>query len=264
MKAGSARGWLKGYAVLALAVLYAPIVLLLLFSFNDSIYIAFPIRTLTLKWYAALAESGPLFEALLASLKVAVATALAATLLAMLGAKAATRYRLPGRGALVAVILSPMVMPEVVLGTALLGFMLGIGLPPSLFNVAIGHVLVSAPFAFAVLVSRFEGFDPSLEEASLDLGETGFGTFRRVTLPLIVPGVIASLLLCFLVSFDEFLMAFFLSGTEPTLPVFMFSQLRFPQRLPGVLSLGACIIVASILLIVVAEWLRRDRSGREA
>jgi spermidine/putrescine transport system permease protein len=157
-----------------------------------------------------------------------------------------------------------MVVPEVVLATALLGFMLGIGLSPSLLNVALGHVLVAAPFAFAVLTSRFEGFDPSLEEASLDLGETGFGTFWRVTLPLIMPGVISSLLLCFLISFDEFLMAFFLSGTEPTLPVYMFSQLRFPQKLPSVLSLAAIIIVASIGLIVLAEWLRRDRRGVEA
>jgi spermidine/putrescine transport system permease protein len=264
MSRSKGGGWLKGYALLALAVLYAPIAFLLLFSFNDSIYIAFPIRGFTLKWYAALAENGPLFEALLASLKVGVAASLAATLLAILGAKAATRYRMRGKAAIVAVILSPMVVPEVVLGTALLSFMLGIGLSPSLINVALGHVLVAAPFAFAVLSSRFEGFDPSLEEASLDLGETGFGTFWRVTLPLIMPGVISSLLLCFLISFDEFLMAFFLSGTEPTLPIYMFSQLRFPQKLPGVLSLGACIIVASIVLIVLAEWLRRERRPTEA
>jgi spermidine/putrescine transport system permease protein len=264
MRGGSAEGWLKGYALLALAVLYAPILFLLLFSFNDSTSIAFPIRTLTLKWYAVLAENDRLLDALLASLKVAIAASLAATFLAILAAKAATRYRLPGRGALIAVILSPMVVPEVVLATALLGFMLGIGLSPSLLNVALGHVLVAAPFAFAVLTSRFEGFDPSLEEASLDLGETGFGTFWRVTLPLIMPGVISSLLLCFLISFDEFLMAFFLSGTEPTLPVYMFSQLRFPQKLPSVLSLAAIIIIASIGLIVLAEWLRRDRRGVEA
>jgi len=264
MRRGAARRWLGAYAVAALALLYAPIVVLLLFSFNDAIFIAFPIKHLTFRWYRAMLDNGPLAGALLASLKVAVTASLAATLLAILAAKAATRYRLPGRGAIVAVILSPMVVPEIVLGTSLLGFMLGIGLAPSLLDVAIGHVLVAAPFAFAVLASRFAGFDPSLEEASLDLGESGLGTFWRVTLPMIMPGVVSSLLLCFLISFDEFLMAFFLSGTEPTLPVYMFSQLRFPNKLPGVLALGACIIVVSIGLIVVAEWLRRDRQGAEA
>ena len=107
------------------------------------------------------------------------------------------------------------------------------------------------------MLQRFAGFDPSLEEASLDLGENAIGTFRRVTLPLVMPGILASLLLCFLISFDEFLLAFFLAGTDQTLPVFMYSQLRFPKKLPEVLALGTCIISASIVLLVIAELLRR-------
>jgi spermidine/putrescine transport system permease protein len=113
------------------------------------------------------------------------------------------------------------------------------------------------PFALAVLLSRFDGFDKSLEEASLDLGESGWMTFWRVTFPLVMPGVISSLLLSFIVSFDDFLIAFFVSGTQPTLPVFIWSQLRFPARLPGVLALGALILVASCVLVVFAEWMRR-------
>ncbi len=84
-------------------------------------------------------------------------------------------------------------------------------------------------------------------------------TLRRVTLPLAMPGVLASLLLCFLVSFDEFLKAFFLSGNQPTLPVYMYSLLRFPQFLPGVLALGSCILVVSAVLVSIAEWLRRGK-----
>ena len=101
------------------------------------------------------------------------------------------------------------------------------------------------------------GFDKSMEEASVDLGENAWWTFWRVTFPVVFPGVLASLLLCFTISFDEFIMAFFLAGTEPTLPIFIYGQLRFPQKLPGVLALGACILVFSFVVVFFSQWLRR-------
>jgi spermidine/putrescine transport system permease protein len=96
-----------------------------------------------------------------------------------------------------------------------------------------------------------------MEEAAADLGDNAWWTFWRVTLPMVFPGVLASLLLCFTISFDEFIMAFFLAGTEPTLPIFIYSQLRFPQKLPGVLALGAIILVISFVVVVCSQWLRR-------
>ena len=108
----------------------------------------------------------------------------------------------------------------------------------------------------ATLISRFEGFDKSVEEASADLGENAWWTFWRVTFPMVFPGVLASLLLCFTVSFDEFIMAFFLAGTEPTLPIYIWSQLRFPAKLPGVLALGACILLGSFFVVFLSQWLR--------
>jgi spermidine/putrescine transport system permease protein len=107
-----------------------------------------------------------------------------------------------------------------------------------------------------VLVARFEGFDRNLEEASADLGENAWMTFWRVTGPLMLPGILASLLLTFITSFDEFLVAYFLSGTEATLPIYIWGQLRFPQRLPMVLALGTLILAASVALVVLAEWAR--------
>ncbi len=107
------------------------------------------------------------------------------------------------------------------------------------------------------MMSRLEGFDRSLEEASLDLGQNRWGTFRRVTLPLALPGIVASFLLSFTVSLDEFVLAFFLAGNETTLPIYIFSQLRFPSRLPDVLALGSCILLGSCVLVLSAEWLRR-------
>jgi spermidine/putrescine transport system permease protein len=107
------------------------------------------------------------------------------------------------------------------------------------------------------MISRLEGFDRNLEEAAADLGLNPWQTFWRVTFPLSWPGIMASLLLCFSASFDEYVIAAFLTGNETTLPVFIFSQLRFPQKLPGVLALGSCILIGSILMVTLAERLRR-------
>ena len=113
------------------------------------------------------------------------------------------------------------------------------------------------PFSMLVMISRLEGFDKSMEEAAQDLGETPWMTFWRVTFPLVLPGIVASLLLTFTISFDEFVLAFFLSGIDGTLPVFIWSMLRFPPKLPMVLALGACILVASFVLVTFSEWFRR-------
>jgi spermidine/putrescine transport system permease protein len=132
----------------------------------------------------------------------------------------------------------------------------------SLFTVVLGHVLVCIPYSMTVLTSGFEGFDRSLEEASADLGESAFGTFRRVTLPMVAPAIISSLLVCFTISLDEFIIAFFLTGTEATLPIYIWGQLRFAAKLPGVLALGTLLLVASFLLMTVAEILRRRATRR--
>ena len=96
-----------------------------------------------------------------------------------------------------------------------------------------------------------------MEEAAADLGDNAWWTFWRVTFPMVFPGILASLLLCFTISFDEFIMAFFLAGTEPTLPIYIYGQLRFPQKLPSVLALGACILVVSFIVVFFSQWIRR-------
>lgn len=251
------RRFRMGYAALYLAFLYVPILVLPVFSFNDSIFVSFPLKEFTTKWYGQLWETPRLFDALLNSLKVAVFSAVFSTLLGILAARAMTRYRFPLQRPIFGLVMLPLVIPEIILGLSLLILVNRLGLTLSLYTVAIGHVLLCVPFAVGVLLSRFEGFDRSLEEASLDLGESAWMTFWRVTFPIVFPGIVASLLLTFTISFDEFIIAFFLTGTETTLPVHIWSQLRFPQRLPGVLALGTLIILGSTLLIVLAEWLRR-------
>jgi spermidine/putrescine transport system permease protein len=247
---------LSAYAFVYLAFLYVPVLVLPIFSFNNSEFIAFPLSGFTTRWYAGLAADTAMQHALGNSLAVALTTALLSTLLGLTAAKAVTRYRLRGAGAALAFISLPLFIPDIVLGISLLLLLGAAGLPLSLAAVVLGHLLVCVPFALTVLIARFEGFDRNLEEASADLGENGWGTFRRVTLPLMLPGIVASLLLTFITSFDEFLIAYFLSGTEATLPIYIWGQLRFPERLPIVLALGALILVASIALVVLAEYIR--------
>lgn len=244
------------YALAYLAFLYVPVLVLPIFSFNDSQFIAFPLAGFTTRWYARLGADTAMLHALGNSLKVGMATALLSTLLGLLAARAVTRYRLRGTHAALGFISLPLFIPDIVLGISLLLMLGAVGLPLSLGAVVLGHLLVCVPFAITVLVARFEGFDRDLEEASADLGEDGWMTFWRVTFPLILPGILASLLLTFITSFDEFLVAYFLSGTEPTLPVYIWGQLRFPERLPMVLALGAIILAVSVALVALAEYVR--------
>jgi spermidine/putrescine transport system permease protein len=243
------------YAIVYLAFLYIPVLFLPLFSFNDSIYIAFPMKGYTTQWYGQLFSNEPLLAALMNSVKVGAVSAVIATILGIFAAKAVTRYRIPGRGPVVSFIMLPLVVPGIIFGVALLILMSRLGIPLSLYTVTIGHVIVCVPFAMATLIPRFEGFDKSIEEASADLGENAWGTFWRVTLPIVFPGVVASLLLSFTISFDEFIMAFFLSGTDPTLPVFIWGQLRFPNKIPGVLALGSIVLLVSFIVVFFAQWL---------
>jgi spermidine/putrescine transport system permease protein len=251
-------GLLTIYGFLFLAFLYAPVLLLPLFSFNDSTVAIFPLKGFTLKAYQQMINNPQLLTALKNSFMVAVCVSLVSTTFGMLAAMGVTRYRLPGQGPVMGGIMLPLVVPSIILSVALLVVLRQVfDIPLTLWTVGAGHVLICVPFSMLVLMSRLEGFDRSLEEASSDLGETGWMTFWRVTFPLAMPGIIASLLMSFTISLDEYVMAFFLSGVDQTLPIFLYSQLRFPQRLPMTLALGTTILVVSTLIVVFSEVLRR-------
>ena len=250
-------GPLHVYMGFYLVFLYIPSLMLPVFSFNDSIQMVLPLKEFTLKWYQGIPNTPGLMEALGNSLKVAISVSIVTTTLATLGAKALTRYRLPGQGAALGFIMLPMVMPGIILAVGILVLLLAVGIPLSLWTIGIAHVVATLPFSTLVIRARMEGLAKNIEESAQDLGENGWMTFWRVTFPLILPGVGASLLLSFTTSFDEFLFALFLGGNQVTLPVFMWTQVRFPQTLPTVLALGSCIFLGSIILIGIAEWLRR-------
>lgn len=253
------------YALFFLTFIYVPVLLLPLFSINDGQYVAFPIRGFTFRWYEEMFAADQLQRALSNSIKVGVVVSIVSTMFGMLAALSFTRYKLRAKAALNGFILLPLVIPSIILGIALLVILRQfLDASLSLWTVGAAHVLICTPFAMLVLIARLEGFDKSLEEASLDLGENRFMTFWRVTMPLALPGVVSSLLISFTTSFDEFVLAFFLSSSEPTLPLYIFGQLRFPQKLPQVLALGSCILVISFVLIAFAEWYRRRGVGGTA
>lgn len=255
-------GWFKVYAFAYLIFLYAPIALLPIFAFNDAAIIAFPLSGFTTKWFSALWGEPALWDAAGNSLIVAVSTSLAATMLGIFAARATTRYSFPAKGGILGMIMLPLVLPEIILAVALLVTLLGAGVSLSLFTVILGHVLVCTPFAIAILSAAFNALDKSLEEAAYDLGETPLSTFWLVILPLVMPGIISSLLITFTISLDEFIMAFFLGGTDATLPVYIFSQFRFPQSVPVIMALGTILVLLSITLLTIAEYFRRRGIAR--
>ena len=251
---------LTAYALAYLAFLYLPVLLLPLFSFNDSSVVAFPLQGFTTQWYRNLADIPVLHEAVVNSR--GISASLVATILGTGAARAMTRYEFKGRGPVAAFLMLPMVMPEIIVAVAMLVVLLQLGFELSLFTITLGHVLFCLPFAISVLRTSFAGLDRSLEEASLDLGETRLTTFWRVILPLVGPGLISSLLICFTISFDEFILAFFLGGQATTLPLYIWSQLRFAAKLPNVLALGSLILLFSFILLGTAELLRRRAERR--
>lgn len=243
------------YVILAI-FLYLPILFLIVFSFNDSVVLTFPLKGFTLRWYQQLLHTPELLAALRNTLWVAVVSSFLATLLGAMSAIAINRYTFWGKRLFSSISTFPMVIPYLVLGVALLLLFNFLGIQLNLWTVAIGHVVINIPYTILIIGPSLTGFAAILEEASMDLGETYWGTLRKITLPIITPSLIAAFLSSFSTSFDEFALTFFLTGTKTTLPIYLYSQLRFPQRLPLAITVAAVVIVFSSILLIVSEWLR--------
>jgi spermidine/putrescine transport system permease protein len=245
--------------------LYLPILLLLVFSFNDAESLRFPLSGFTVRWYIALSEAGELLQAALNSVFVGLWSSLLATILGTMAAIAIVRYEFPGKQLFLTLAALPLVIPSVVIGVALLIlFRQLVDVQLSLLTVGLGHVVINIPIVMLIVASRLAGFPTNLEEAAMDLGCTYWGALRRITLPICLPALFAAFLTAFTTSVDEYAMSVFLVGTDATLPVYMYSQLRFPRKLPIVVALGSIILVVSIAVIFFSEWLRRTGSDGEA
>lgn len=255
-------GGLKIYALAYLLFLYAPILLLPIFAFNDGTIVAFPLKGFTTEWFGQMAGNATLRRAVTNSLIIAFSSAIFATCLGIFTARASTRFDFPGKRPIMGLIMLPLVLPEIIISVSLLTVLLGIGVRLSVLTVILGHTLLCMPYAITVLSTAFGSLDRSLEEAAYDLGESKWSAFRLVILPLVMPGIISSMLISFTISLDEFIIAFFLAGNEPTLPTYIFSQLRFPKSIPVIMALGTVLVAMSILLLTIAEYARRRGIAR--
>ena len=244
-----------------LVFLYAPTIVLIVFSFNDSVIAALPFEGFTTRWYEAAWQEEGVRDALWASVKVAFGSAFIATGLGLLVSYAIARRRFGGKAAISAIVLVPLVVPTVVLGVSLLVLFRPndpvIPVPLSLWAVLIGHIVIAIPFCVLILLPRLASIDRRLEEAAEDLGASWTTTFRRIILPLITPAVLSSIIVAFVVSFDEVVIASFVVGDQITLPVYLYSGLRFAERVMLLVPVATVMIAVSFVLVIAAEFIRR-------
>jgi spermidine/putrescine transport system permease protein len=260
----SPRGkWaLIAFFVAFLIFLYLPTIMLAIFSFNTSSTIAFPLEGLTFDWYQRAFHNEELRRSLGRSLWVGGAVAGAATMLGVFVSYALARRSFRGKSLVSAFVLLPLVVPTVVLGVALLVLFRPdanvLPVPLGLLAVLIGHVVIALPFAVLLILPRIARIDRRLEEAAEDLGASWFQTFGRIVLPLITPAVISSILVCFVVSIDEVVIASFVAQPQsPTLPVYIYSGLRLGGTIPLLMPVATVMIIFSSLLVLASVVIRR-------
>jgi spermidine/putrescine transport system permease protein len=253
------------YVALVVGYLFLPIAVMILFSFNDPrgrfniTWQGFTIKNYLDVWSRP-DITGPMTNSIL----IASFTTIIATVLGTLIGLALTRYQFRGRAPLNLLIYVPMATPEVILGASLLALWASVGVQRGLATILFAHVMFCISFVVITIRARISGFNRSLEEAAMDLGADEWTTFRKVTLPLIFPGILAAALLSFSLSIDDYVVTLFVSGQTITFPLWVYGASRFGIP-PEVNVLGTLIFaVAFTLILVQVLWARRRRSVEEA
>lgn len=241
--------------------LYAPISVLVLFSFNqDKRNVQW--QGFTFRWYAELLHDEALQRALWNSLQVGLLATLCAGVLGTLTALALTRYRFRGRSTILALTFLPMAIPEIVMGTSLLTFFVGLGIQLSLVTVVVSHIAFCVGYCAATVRSRIQGTNFDLEEAASDLGATPWECFRLVTLPRIAPGVLSGCLLAFTLSLDDFVVTFFTAGIGAgTLPLKIYSMVKFGVS-PKINAISTLTLLITLSALMLSQW--RSNASKES
>ena len=245
--------WLTLYALAGYLFLFAPIVVLIVFSFNDSRR-NFQWRGFTLEWYPTVLANEALLDALMVTLQVAAVAVGISTVLGTLLGLALARRRFRGRSAAETLILVPMVTPEIVLGLSLLIFFFQLfDARGSFAQLSLAHATFCISYVAIVVRARAAGMDPRLEEAARDLGASALGAFRYVTLPLIRPAIVSGALLAFALSFDDYVVSTFNAGVgSSTLPLYIYGKVKFGVT-PEINAIST-IIVAITAIVILASW----------
>ncbi len=238
------------------AFLYVPIAVLIVFSFNSARTGA-TWQSFTLQWYERVFSNARILESAANSLIVAVLSTLGAVVIGTLMAMAMERYRFRGKGVWDGLLYLPVIVPEIVMGISLLIFFAAVNISRGLLTLVISHIAFCMPFVYLTMRARLADFDRSVEEAAQDLGANEWVTFRRITLPLLMPGIISSALLAFTLSLDDFVISFFVTGVgSQTLPVYIWGQIRRGIT-PEINAISALMLVLSIILVVTTQLIQR-------
>ncbi|NBR46046.1 MAG: ABC transporter permease subunit [Verrucomicrobia bacterium] len=253
--------WLGGgWTALVFTFLYLPIVLLVVFSFNQT-KSGFHWEGFTLKWYRELFHNQVLLQAFGNSLLIGLGSTLLATVLGTLGAWMLYRYRFSIHRTLEAFIFVPMIMPEILMGVSLLVLFVILNFHLGYLTVMIAHVTFTFPFVLVGMQARLQGMDPSLEEAAMDLGATPWQAFCRVILPYLMPAIASGALLAFSLSLDDYIVTVFVTGAESqTLPLKVYGMVRVGLN-PQLNALSALGIVLTMILVFASERLQQPEKG---
>ncbi|MGS4986317.1 ABC transporter permease [Roseibium sp. RP-7] len=262
--------FLSVYGWLFLVFIYVPILLITAFSFNSNPVNMMIWQGFTFDWYRTIfgfptelneltlyvESTDQLYNAVLNSLTVALITTAVSTVLGTSVALAVARFRFRLKNFYRALLFMPMIMPDIILGIALLIFFVSFGFGLGLHTIIIGHCTFLSSYVFIVVSARIADMDDSLEEASADLGADGWRTFRRVTLPLIAPGVIGGAMLAFIISMDDLVITYFISGVDSTtLPVHIYGMLRRGIK-PEINAIATVMLVFSFIIASVGLYMR--------
>jgi spermidine/putrescine transport system permease protein len=255
--APSGKNFFVATTIGVLIFLNAPVVVLMVFAFNDS-PISYDWTGFTLKWFRQLADERILLT-WWHSFLVSVCVVLVSTVIGSMAAYGLVRYSFRAKAFVLALIFIPIIIPRMIIGLAVLLTLNYLGIPRSLFTVGLGQTFYVLPFVIIVIVSVIMTFDRRLEEAALDLGARPWTVFRWVTFPLIKNGVFAGALVAFILSFSEFTISYFLAGTTQTLPTLIYSEFRFLIT-PKINALSTTIVLITVVSTVVAEIMRQRRA----
>ncbi|MCP9759929.1 ABC transporter permease [Aquitalea sp. S1-19] len=246
----------RGFNILVLLFLVSPLLAIIPLSFSADSFLVYPIKELSLRWYEEFFTSGEWTRALMNSFIVAPAATLIATALGTLAAVGLTSSDFPGKSLIMSILISPMVVPVVIVGVGAYLFMAPLGLTNNYFGLILVHAALGVPFVVITVSATLKGFNVNLMKASANLGAGPLTTFRRVVMPLIAPGVISGALFAFATSFDEVVVTLFLAGPEQvTLPRQMFSGIK-ENISPAIAAAATVLILFSIALLLTLEWLR--------
>ena len=248
---------LWGIVLAVLLFLVLPVLVIVPLSFSAGSFLTFPLPGLSLQWYEELFASGPWRLSFRNSMVVALATTILASILGTLAAMGLNRADFPAKSLVMALLISPMVVPIVIVGVGVYFFYAPLGLTGSLLGLTLAHTALAAPFVVITVSATLQGFDHNQARAGASLGASPAVVFFRIVLPLILPGVISGALFAFVTSFDEVVVALFVTGpAERTLPRQMFNGIR-ENISPVIAAAATLVILLSMLLLTVLELLRR-------